>query len=36
MVVTQFTKLIIAEAVTYAILGCIIGSAVGIPLNKFF
>lgn len=32
----QLTKMITAEAVTYAILGCIIGSAVGLPLNKSF
>lgn len=32
----QLTKMITAEAVTYAILGCIIGSAAGIPLNKAF
>ena len=33
---TQLTKMISAEAVTYASLGCIIGSAAGIPLNKAF
>ena len=32
----QLTKMISAEAITYAILGCIIGSAAGIPLNKWF
>ena len=32
----QLTKMITAEAVTYAILGCIIGSAAGLPLNKAF
>lgn len=32
----QLTKMITAETVTYAILGCIIGSAAGIPLNKAF
>ncbi|MCH5211897.1 MAG: ABC transporter permease [Oscillospiraceae bacterium] len=32
----QLTKMIAAEAVTYAVLGCIIGSAAGIPLNKAF
>lgn len=32
----QITKMITAEAVTYAILGCIIGIAAGIPLNKTF
>ena len=32
----QLTKMIAAEAVTYAVLGCIIGSAAGIPLNKVF
>ncbi len=32
----QLTKMITAEAVTYAILGCIIGSVAGIPLNKAF
>ncbi|MCH5210003.1 MAG: ABC transporter permease [Oscillospiraceae bacterium] len=32
----QLTKMIAAEAVTYACSGCIIGSAAGIPLNKWF
>ena len=32
----QLTKMIAAEAVTYAVLGCIIGSTAGIPLNKWF
>lgn len=32
----QLTKMITAEAVTYAVLGCIIGSAAGLPLNKGF
>ena len=32
----QLTKMLSAEAVTYAILGCVIGSAAGIPLNKWF
>lgn len=30
----QLTKMIISEAVTYAVLGCIIGITVGLPLNK--
>lgn len=30
----QLTKMITAEAVTYAVLGCIIGSIAGLPLNK--
>ena len=32
----QLTKMISAEAVTYALLGSMIGSAAGIPLNKWF
>lgn len=32
----QFTKMVAAEAVTYAALGCIIGVAVGLPLHKAF
>lgn len=30
----QLTRMITAEAVTYAVLGCIIGSIAGLPLNK--
>jgi len=30
----QLTKMITAEAVTYAVLGCIIGIMIGMPLNK--
>lgn len=32
----QLTKMILAEAVTYAVPGCIIGSAAGLYLNKLF
>ncbi|MDO5396613.1 MAG: FtsX-like permease family protein [bacterium] len=32
----QLTKMIAAEAATYAVLGCIIGIAVGLPMNKAF
>lgn len=32
----QLTKMLSAEAATYALLGCVIGSAAGIPLNKWF
>ena len=32
----QLTKMITAESVTYAILGCILGCIAGLPLNKAF
>ncbi len=31
---SQLTKMITAEAVTYAVLGCIIGIIAGLPLNR--
>lgn len=31
---SQLTKMITAEAVTYAVLGCIIGITAGLPLNR--
>ena len=31
----QLTKMIAAEAFTYALLGCMIGCVVGLPLSKF-
>lgn len=31
----QFTRMITAEAFTYAISGCVVGCAVGLPLSKF-
>ncbi|MCH5187984.1 MAG: FtsX-like permease family protein [Oscillospiraceae bacterium] len=30
----QLTKMIAAEAVTYAVSGCVVGCGVGLPLNK--
>ena len=30
----QFTKMITAETITYAALGCLIGIAAGLPLNR--
>ena len=32
----QLTKMIAVEAMTYAVLGCLLGSAAGIALNKAF
>lgn len=34
MGVNQLYKMIVAEAFTYAILGCIVGCVLGLPLNK--
>lgn len=31
----QVTRMIVAETLTYACIGCVIGCAVGLPLNKF-
>ena len=30
----QVTRMIVAEAVTYAMLGCIVGCIIGLPLSK--
>lgn len=35
MSMAQLTKMIAAEAITYAVCGCIAGSAVGLPIHRF-
>ena len=30
----QMTKMIACEAFTYAVLGCVVGCAIGLPLSK--
>lgn len=35
MSIKQLTKMITAEAVTYAACGCIIGCVIGLPIHKF-
>ena len=35
MDIRQLTRMITAEALTYALSGCVVGCAAGIPLHRF-